>query len=186
MSQYRSILTQYRKVSTSNYNWPSTIMYWPVPPSIDPVPPSTNRYRLLLTQYHHISTSTTPYWPSTTKYQPVPTYTVVAWGLQTSAQFTLGLVFIFFWKWNGYWWIVIVFRITARWDVTPWSSPTINESTTHWSRNFNLVTKLSFSFSRTQWGTAFNFVTASLLSLSTTPWSEILSPNANDFSIRFR
>ena len=38
-----------------------------------------------------ISTSTTPYWPTTTKYQPVPTYTVVVWRLQTSAQFTLGL-----------------------------------------------------------------------------------------------
>ena len=34
-------------------------------PSSDPVPPSTSRYRFLLTQYHHISTSTTPYWPKT-------------------------------------------------------------------------------------------------------------------------
>ena len=67
-------------------------MYQPVPPSTDPVTPGTNWNRLLLTQYHHISTSTTPYWPSTTKYQPVPTYTVVAWGLQTSAQFTPGLI----------------------------------------------------------------------------------------------
>ena len=50
-------------------------MYWPVPPSIDPVPPSTNCYRLLLTQYHHISTCPAPYWPSTTKYQSVLTYT---------------------------------------------------------------------------------------------------------------
>ena len=32
--------------------------------------------------------------PSSTKYQPVPTYTVVAWGLQTSAQFTPGLLFL--------------------------------------------------------------------------------------------
>ena len=28
-----------------------------VPPSIDPVPPSTNLYRRILTQYHHVSTS---------------------------------------------------------------------------------------------------------------------------------
>ena len=28
----------------------------PVPPSSDPVPPSTKQYRLLLNQYHHIST----------------------------------------------------------------------------------------------------------------------------------
>ena len=46
-----------------------------VPPSTDPVPPSTS-------QYH----------PRLTWYQPVPTYTVVAWGLQTPAQFTPGLV----------------------------------------------------------------------------------------------
>ena len=49
-------------------------MYQPVSPSSDPVPPSTDRYRLLLTQYHHISTSTAPYWHSTTKYQSIPTY----------------------------------------------------------------------------------------------------------------
>ena len=78
--------------STNQYRPKLTIMYEPLPPSTDPVTSSANRNRLLLTQYHHISTSTTPYWPSTTKYQPVPTYTVVAWGLQTSAQFTLGLV----------------------------------------------------------------------------------------------
>ena len=92
-NKYRPLLTQYHHVSTSTaFYWPRAIMYQPVLPSTDPVPTSTNRYRLLLTQYHHISTSTTPYWPSTTKYQPVPTYTVVAWGLQTPAQFTLGLV----------------------------------------------------------------------------------------------
>ena len=50
-------------------------MYQPVLPSSDPVPPSTDRYCLLLNQYHHISTSTAPYWPSTTKYQSIPTYT---------------------------------------------------------------------------------------------------------------
>ena len=32
--------------------------------------------------------------PSTTKYQPVPTYTVFPWGLQTPAQFTPGLVIL--------------------------------------------------------------------------------------------
>ena len=51
------------------------ILYQPVSPSSDPLPPSTNRYCLLLNQYHHISTSTAPYWPSTTKYQSIPTYT---------------------------------------------------------------------------------------------------------------
>ena len=115
INQYHSILTQYQQVSTT------TIKYQPVSPSTDPVPPNTNQYRLLLTQYHQLTTSTTPYWPSTTKYQPVPSsinqyrllltqsdkgqiqtalgsggllyiHTIVAWGLQTSAQFTLGLV----------------------------------------------------------------------------------------------
>ena len=74
--------------SCINYYCPLLIQYQP---HTDPVPPSVNQYRLLLNQYHYISTSTTPYWPSTTKCQPVSTYTVVAWGLQTSAQFTLGL-----------------------------------------------------------------------------------------------
>ena len=46
-----------------------------VSPSSDSVPPSTDRYCLLLNQYHHIPTSTAPYWPSTTKYQSIPTYT---------------------------------------------------------------------------------------------------------------
>ena len=93
ISYYCPLLIQYHQISTSIATyWPSAIIYQPVPPSTDPVTPSTNRNRLLLTQYHHISTSTTPYWPSTTKYQPVLIYTVVAWGLQTSAQFTLGLV----------------------------------------------------------------------------------------------
>ena len=50
-------------------------MYQPVSPSSDPVPPSTEQYRLLLNQYHQISTSTAPYWPSSTKYQSIPTYT---------------------------------------------------------------------------------------------------------------
>ena len=47
-----------------------------------------------MTQYHHISTSAAPYWPSTTQYQPAATYIVVARGLQTTAQFTLGLVIL--------------------------------------------------------------------------------------------
>ena len=71
-------------------------MFQPVTLHIDPVPPSTNQYRLPLTQYHHISTSTASYWPSTTKYQPLPTYILVARGLQTFAQSTLGLVFCWF------------------------------------------------------------------------------------------
>ena len=71
-----ALMTWYHQVSTI------TALYWS----------GTTKYQQVLTQYHHISTSATPYWPSTTKYQPVPTYTVVAWGLQTSAQFTLGLV----------------------------------------------------------------------------------------------
>ena len=85
-------------------------MYWPVPPFNDPVPPSTNRYCLLLTQYHHMKTITTPYWPSTTKYQPVPTYTV-AWGLQTSAQFTPGLVHGSFCPKSWKWWIFFSARV---------------------------------------------------------------------------
>ena len=88
INHYRLILIQCHQVPTSRATyWPSTIMYQPVSPS-DPVPPSTEQYRLLLNQYHHISTSTAPYWPSNTKYQPIPAFTVVAFGLQTSAQFT--------------------------------------------------------------------------------------------------
>ena len=41
----------------------------------DPVPPSTNQYRPKLTQYHHVSTITAFYWPSTIIYQPVPLHT---------------------------------------------------------------------------------------------------------------
>ena len=55
--------------------WPSTTKYQPLPPSIDPVSSSTNQYCPVLTQHHHISTSTILYWPSTTKYQPVPPHT---------------------------------------------------------------------------------------------------------------
>ena len=65
--------------------WPSTVVYWPsttkyrpVPASTDPVASYINQYHSLLTQYYQVST--------------LPTYTVVAWGLQTFAQFTLGLV----------------------------------------------------------------------------------------------
>ena len=50
-------------------------MYQQLPPSTDPVPPSTNKYRPLLTHYHHVSTSTAFYWPSTTKYQQVSPHT---------------------------------------------------------------------------------------------------------------
>ena len=71
-------------------------MYQPVQPSTDPVPLSTNRYRLLLTQYnqyhqyhsilyqyhqvwtitliqcHQVHTSSAPYWLNAIMYQPVP------------------------------------------------------------------------------------------------------------------
>jgi len=47
-------------------------MYQLLPPFADPVPPSTYKYWPILTQYHHIWTSTAPYWPSTIMYQPVP------------------------------------------------------------------------------------------------------------------
>ena len=60
-----------RLTSTALY-WPSNIMYQLLPPSTDPVPPSINKYRPILTQYHHVSTSTAIYWPSNTKYQPEP------------------------------------------------------------------------------------------------------------------
>ena len=96
IDQYPSLLNKYDQVSMrTDLSWPSTICQ-PVPSSTDPVPPSTNYHCLLLTQCHHISTSPAPYWLSTIKYHPVPTYTsytVVAWGLQTPAQFTQGLVF---------------------------------------------------------------------------------------------
>ena len=75
IKQYHSILTQYHQVSTStDLYWPSTIMYQPVPPYTDQVPPSTNQYR----------TWTAPGQLKTGN---------VAWGLETSAQFTPGLVF---------------------------------------------------------------------------------------------
>ena len=67
-NRYRTILTQNHHESTSSAPfWPSTITYQPVPPCssttkykpvplhTDPVPPSTNQWRLLLTQDHHIS-----------------------------------------------------------------------------------------------------------------------------------
>ena len=87
------VLTQFHLIlSSTKLYWTNTGMYQPVLPHTDPAPPSISQHRLLLTQYHQVPTSTTPHWPGTTKYQPVPTYTVVAWGLQTSAQFTLVLV----------------------------------------------------------------------------------------------
>ena len=51
-------------------------MYQPVPPYTDPVPPSTNQYRT---------------WRAPGQLRTGN----VAWGLQTSAQFTLGLVLAF-------------------------------------------------------------------------------------------
>ena len=56
--------------STKSY-WPSTTRFQPVWLHTDPVPPSTNHYCLVLTDYHHVSTSSAPYWLSTTKNQPV-------------------------------------------------------------------------------------------------------------------
>ena len=50
-------------------------MFQPVTLHIDPVPPSTNQYRLPLTQYHQVPTSTALYWHGTILYQPVPFYT---------------------------------------------------------------------------------------------------------------
>ena len=49
--------------------------------------PSTTKYQAVPhigTQYHQVSTSTAPYWPSTIMYQPVSTGNV-AWKLQTFA-----------------------------------------------------------------------------------------------------
>ena len=71
INQLRPILSQYHQVWTSSAPyWPSTTKYQPVLHNNDPVPscinqfcsilnywPSTNQYRLLLTQYHHISYS---------------------------------------------------------------------------------------------------------------------------------
>ena len=38
---------------------------------INPVPLNTNHYQVILTQYHQVTTSIAPYWPSSIKYQPV-------------------------------------------------------------------------------------------------------------------
>ena len=57
---------------------PGTIMYQQLPTSTDPVPSSINQYHSILTQYHQVSTSTKLY--------------CCCLGLQTSAQFTPGLV----------------------------------------------------------------------------------------------
>ena len=52
------ILTQFHLIpSSTKLYWPSTTKYQPVPPHTDPAPPNTNHYRLLLTQYYHVSTS---------------------------------------------------------------------------------------------------------------------------------
>ena len=76
-----------------------TALYLPytdlVPPSTDSVPLRTNLYRLLLTQYHHVPTSSAPYWPSSTNYQPVPPYTVPViflWPIWWVMPSILGLV----------------------------------------------------------------------------------------------
>ena len=47
-------------------------LYEPVPLYTDQVPPRINQFWPILTQYHHVLTSTAFYWPSTTKYQPLP------------------------------------------------------------------------------------------------------------------
>ena len=80
-----SLSQKYEFFFVFSYNsvWTSKLessldMYQQLPPSTDPVPPSTNKYRPLLTQYHHVSTSTA--------------MSMVTWGLQTSAQFTVFLV----------------------------------------------------------------------------------------------
>ena len=61
LTHHHQILTstaQYYHVSNSSASyWPSNIIYQPVLPYNDPAPPSTNQYRFLLTQYHHISYS---------------------------------------------------------------------------------------------------------------------------------
>ena len=41
-----------------------------MPPSTDQVQSSTNQYRLILTQFLQVLTSSALYWPSATKYQP--------------------------------------------------------------------------------------------------------------------
>ena len=59
---------------------PVTFQFQAVPSYTDLVPPSTNQYRTIMTQYHHESTSSAPYYISnstalycisTTKYKPV-------------------------------------------------------------------------------------------------------------------
>ena len=42
-----------------------------MPPSTEQVQSSTNQYRLILTQFHQVPTSSALYWPSATKYQPI-------------------------------------------------------------------------------------------------------------------
>ena len=44
-------------------------------PHTDPAPTNTNQYRLLLTQFYHVSTSSALYWPSNIIYQPVLPHT---------------------------------------------------------------------------------------------------------------
>ena len=62
--------------SNTKFYWPSTTKYQqPVTPHPDIAPPNTNQYRLLLTQYYHVSTSPASYWRSNIMYQPILPYT---------------------------------------------------------------------------------------------------------------
>ena len=69
------------------FYWPSTTKYKPVLPYTDPVPSWINHH-LILIHCHHAPTRT----PWIVKSNNPLTYTVVAWGLQTPAQFTPGFV----------------------------------------------------------------------------------------------
>ena len=48
-------------------------MYQPVPPNTDTLLSCFNQFCSILTQYHHISTSTALSWPSTNQYRPILT-----------------------------------------------------------------------------------------------------------------
>ena len=64
------------------FYWPSTTNYQLQPPSTDPVPSYINQYHSIMTQYHQVSIRTNLY--------------CCCLGLQTSAQFTPGLVLFYF------------------------------------------------------------------------------------------
>ena len=61
-------------INTKLY-WPSTTKYQSVPLHTDQAPPTTNQNRLILTQYYHVSTSSSSYWPSNMIFQPVLPHT---------------------------------------------------------------------------------------------------------------